>query len=84
MAKKQYNDNRRYKKRPDRRKRKEGDKDMNIKKCPHCGTNMKYKGPGDSAGAVYWKCRSKQCGRTLWVRKPAPKEVVPLTYDKKY
>ncbi len=73
-------DNRRYKKPV---KRKEGDKKMNAKKCPHCGVCMKYKGPGNSAGAVYWKCRSKSCGRTLWFRQTNPKNVIPLTYIKK-
>jgi hypothetical protein len=82
MAKRQFGNSGRYEKRSYRKKKKEGD--VNAKKCPHCGSNMKCKGPGDTAGAVYWKCKDKRCGRTLWVRKPAPKEIVPLTYDRKY
>jgi hypothetical protein len=76
MMVKQYNNNRRYKKPI---KRREKDKDMNAKKCLYCGTHMKYKGPGNSAGAVYWKCRNKQCGRTLWIKHYKIKEVIPLT-----
>jgi len=60
------------------RYKKEGDVD--IKKCPFCKSPMKYKGPKNSHGVIYWKCRNKCCGRTVDYRSPPPKNVVPLVY----
>lgn len=65
-----------------RAKRKEGKNDMIAKKCPYCGNRMKYRGPKDTLGTMFWKCRNKQCGRTVSVRKDPPKTVVPLCYIK--
>ena len=62
-------------------KRKKKEENMNIKKCPFCGSDMKCRGPKDSAGTIFWKCRNNKCGRTLDVRKGPPKEVIPLTYN---
>jgi len=59
---------------------KERNKDM--KKCPYCNNVMRYKGSGDSSGWYYWKCKNKHCGRTVWVKKMPPKEVIPLVYSK--
>jgi len=66
--------------RKQREYRKESEGKMNVKKCPHCGNAMRYKGPKDSAGTMYWKCRNKTCGRTVSLRKDPPKPIVPLTY----
>lgn len=52
---------------------------MNAKKCPHCGSVMKYKGPKGGVGTIYFKCRNKKCGRTLNFRRDPPKEVIPIT-----
>ena len=61
--------------RKDRRvKRKEGEKNMNAKRCPHCGFVMRSRGASDTIGSLSWKCKNKKCGRTVWLRhkvKPA-------------
>ena len=56
------------------------EKEMKDKKCPYCGNRMKCKGIKDVVGTIYWICRNKNCGRTVNFRRPAPKEVIPLTY----
>ena len=53
------------------------------KYCPYCNKAMKYKGPKDGFGTIYWKCRNKKCGRTVELRADPPKEVIPLIYIKK-
>ena len=63
-------------------KKKESGVKMNTKKCPHCGSNMKYKGPKDAAGTMYWKCRNKECGRTINFKKEPHKPIIPLAYNK--
>lgn len=60
-------------------KKKESEGKM-VKKCPYCGNAMKYKGPKDCVGTIYWKCRSKKCGRTVNMRKEVVKPVIPVTW----
>jgi hypothetical protein len=50
--------------------------------CPKCKGNMKFRGPKDTVGTVYWKCRNKSCGRTVNIKKEPPKTVTPLCYIK--
>jgi len=68
---------------PPRQRKKEREKEKVEMKCPHCGNRMRFRGPGDSAGGIFWKCRSKKCGRTVWKRVDRPKEVIPVVYEKK-
>lgn len=63
-----------------KREKKEGDTKMQEKRCPHCGGILRYRGPKDGVGTVYWKCRNKKCGRTVSVRRDPPTEVIPLVY----
>ena len=52
-------------------------REKNLKKCPFCKNDMRYKGPKKADGTVYWKC--KKCGRTVEHR-CSPKDVQPLIY----
>jgi hypothetical protein len=74
---------RRYKKRRDV-KREAKKKDMtNVKRCSHCGHEMRARGASDTCGGVSWKCKSKKCGRTVWERRRVtapPVPVVPVSY----
>ncbi len=78
--------NRRYKKRYDTKK--EGKKkDMSkVKRCPHCGAEMRDRGASDACGGISWKCKNKKCGRTIWHRTAimkAPIPVIPVNYMNK-
>lgn len=76
---KKYNKFRRKDQEP-KREKKEGDAKMQEKTCPYCGGTLRCRGPKDSVGTTYWKCRNKKCGRTVSTRKDPPKEVIPLVY----
>lgn len=80
MVKKYSNVRRSNVKRINSRKREK--KSMEVK-CPYCQGIMKCRGPGDAAGAIFYKCRNKRCGRTLWERAGPPKKVIPVVYQKK-
>ena len=54
------------------------------KHCPFCNKFMKFRGPKNSTGTIYWKCRNKKCGRTINLRVDPPLEIVPLVYVRKY
>ena len=47
-----------------------------LNRCQYCGGRLKSKGPGDVSGWLYWKCRNKNCGRTRWIKKPPPKNII--------
>jgi ssDNA-binding Zn-finger/Zn-ribbon topoisomerase 1 len=67
-------------------KKRDGPKEKENKmemKCPHCGSKMRFRGAGDTAGSRFWKCRNKKCGRTVWKKADPPKEVIPVVYEKK-
>ena len=51
-----------------------------TRKCSCCKSDMKYRGPKDTVGTTYWKCRNKKCGRTENIKCEIPKTVVPLCY----
>ena len=63
------------------RKKYKKEENMNAKRCLCCNGVMKYKGPKNAVGTIYWKCR--KCGRTTDFKKDPPKEVIPLTYISK-
>jgi len=62
------------------KEKKEGGAKMPEKRCPHCGGIMRFRGPKDCMGTVFWKCRNKKCGRTVDIREDPPTEVIPLVY----
>jgi len=70
----------RYKRKND--KKKERKMRPNSKRCPYCGNEMRCRGASDSMGGISWKCRNKQCGRTVWERKKVvpPVPVTPQSY----
>ena len=53
----------------------------NERKCLTCSSIMRPKGAGDIAGGIYWKCKNKKCGRTVWVRKYPLTPPIPLVYQ---
>lgn len=63
-----------------KKEKREGEIKMQQKKCPHCHSPLRYKGPKDGVGTIYWKCRNKKCGRTVELRREPPKTVIPLVY----
>ena len=63
-----------------KRIKKEGELKTNEKRCPYCNGRMKCRGPKNTVGTIYWKCKNKKCGRTTDYRKDPPKEVIPLVY----
>lgn len=63
-----------------RKEKKEGEPKMPEKRCPDCHGLLRYRGPYDGVGTIYWKCRNKECGRTVKQRRDPPKQVIPLVY----
>ena len=51
---------------------------MNAKRCPHCGCEMKAKGAVGCAGHISYKCKNKKCGRRMWIYKPLTHPPIPL------
>ena len=58
-------------------------KKMPEKKCPHCNSPLRFRGPKNCVGAMYWKCRNKKCGRTLTIKKDFIGPAIPLVYNNK-
>lgn len=82
MSKKQREKVRELKNKSDyQSSRQSGEKKMNVnaKRCPHCGHEMRARGSGDAAGGYSWKCRNKKCGRRVWKRREVtpPEPLVP-------
>ena len=67
---------------------KRGEKKMNAnaKRCKYCGHEMRARGCGDVAGGLYWKCKNKKCGRTVWKYNPVtpPEPLVPTSLMDKF
>lgn len=60
--------------------KKESETKKMEKKCPHCGGPLRFRGPKDCVGAMYWKCRDKKCGRTVTLKKDFVGPAIPLVY----
>lgn len=75
------NDNRKYDNRRNRKERKGAN--MNAKKCPHCGCDMKPKGALDCMGAISYKCKNKACGRRVVIRKNLAHPPIPLVPNRR-
>lgn len=63
--------------------KKEKKMNPNVKRCPLCKSVMRARGAGNANGSIYWKCRNKSCGETVW-KHIMPVPPVPIVFKSLY